>query len=115
MVQDEHIICTFDISGRWSYESNYTTLIPCLSWLENSAVQEQLPAVRHTDWTSISVAFYETEILMGSSAYSPLVRENQLWGRRICLTFLVEIHQKANAWEISILICQTGLQCTDCK
>lgn len=72
------IICAFEISGRWSHESNYTTLLPGHSWLENTVVQEHLPAGRYRleQLEPYSSAFYETKILMGS-AYSPLVRQNQ--------------------------------------
>lgn len=57
MAQNKSIICAFEISGRWSYESIYTALLPCLSWLENSKVQEHLPAVRYTDWTIVVLPF----------------------------------------------------------
>lgn len=57
MAQNKCIIWAFEISGRRSYESIYTALLPCLSWLENSVVLEHLPAVRHTDWTIIVLSF----------------------------------------------------------
>lgn len=57
VAQNKCIICAFEISGRWSHESIYTTLLPSHSWLENTVVQEHLAAGRHTDWSVTVVLF----------------------------------------------------------
>lgn len=89
VAQNKCIICAFEISGRWSRESIYTILLPGHSCGPGAP----------TSWEThrlepYSGAFYEIKIPMGSSAYSPLVRENHCWGRRIFLVVLVEIDQK---------------------
>lgn len=94
VAKNKYIICAFEISGRWSYESVYTALLPCLSCLENSVFQEPPASCEAHRLDHYSFAFYEVEALMGSSAYSPLVRENQQWGGRFCLAILVEVDEK---------------------
>ncbi|KAF2980052.1 hypothetical protein EK904_009488 [Melospiza melodia maxima] len=69
VVMHKCIICAFEISGRWSRESIYTTLLPGHSCGPGAP----------TSWEThrlepYSGAFYETKIPMGSSAYSPLDR-----------------------------------------
>lgn len=104
LAKNKCIICAVEISRGWSSESVYTALLPCYSagwrivctWSQLSAGPPHL-------------CFLWSRGIMGSSAYSPLVRGNQQWDGMMCLAIIVQMPEKQSAWWILVLKCQICL------
>lgn len=89
LAKNKCIICAVEISGRWSSESVYTALLSsCSAGWRIVCSRSQLSA------GPPHLCLLWSRGIMGSSAYSPLVRGNQQWDGMICLAIVVEMPEK---------------------